>query len=191
VDVADLVGMTVLALLLQGPRHPYEMHRLIIDTHKDFVTGLPRSMYHAVGRLERDGLIEAAETSRDGRRPERTTYRITDEGRAELRSGVRHLIETPAPDATPFTAALSFLGILTAAEATRALSGRAAALEGAVAGAGAHLSVLEKQLPRLLWLELEFERNRLTAELAWVRAVLADIASGTLPWPNLEDIEMP
>ena len=49
----DLPGLTVLALLLTGPRHTYEMHRMMIDTRKDFVTGLPRSMYHAVERLLR------------------------------------------------------------------------------------------------------------------------------------------
>jgi DNA-binding PadR family transcriptional regulator len=180
----DLVALTVLALLLSGPRHPYEMHRLIIDTHKDFVTGLPRSMYHAVGRLERDRLIDVAETSRDGRRPERTVYRITDEGRAELTSRVRRLIERPDPDTTLFNAALSFLGVLPGDEAANALGGRAAALEGAVTAAEAHLQVLRGQLPRLLSLELEYEHSRLTAELGWVRGVLADLADGTLDWSD-------
>jgi DNA-binding PadR family transcriptional regulator len=190
--MADLVGLTVLAMLSQGPRHPYEMHRLIVDTHKDFVHGLPRSMYHAVSRLERDGLIEAAETSREGRRPERTSYRITEEGSAELRSRVRRLVEQPDPDTTLFNAALSFIGILTRDEAAAALNGRAAALQGGVAGAEAHLSVLrEQRLPRLLVLELEYEHSRLTAELAWVRGILADLAGDALPWPGVEDIPMP
>ena len=41
----DLVGLTVLALLLTGPQHTYEMQRLMKVTHKDFVTGLPRSRH--------------------------------------------------------------------------------------------------------------------------------------------------
>ncbi|WP_245413346.1 PadR family transcriptional regulator [Arthrobacter celericrescens] len=44
----------------------------------------PGTLYHAVGRLEADGLLEATGTDRDGRRPERTTYRTTDEGNAAL-----------------------------------------------------------------------------------------------------------
>lgn len=180
----DLTALTVLALLLSAPRHPYEMHRLIIDTHKEFVTGLPRSLYHAVGRLERDGLVEAAETSRDGRRPERTVYRITEEGRAELTSRVRRLVERPDPDTTLFTAALSFVGVLPANDAAQALGGRAAALEGAVTAMEAHLGVLRGQLPRVLSLELEYEHSRLTAELAWVRSVLADLAGGELGWSD-------
>src|SRR5438128_2716644 len=65
----DLPGLTVLALLLTGPRHTYEMHRMMIDTHKDFVTGLPRTMYHAVERLLRGGMVVVVDTARDGARP--------------------------------------------------------------------------------------------------------------------------
>lgn len=67
----DLAGLAVLALLHTGPRHTYDMHRLMIDTRKDFVTGLPRSLYHAVERLQRDGLVRAQGTGRAGARPER------------------------------------------------------------------------------------------------------------------------
>jgi hypothetical protein len=59
-------------VLLTGPRHTYEMHLLMVDTHKDLVTGLPRSMYHAVERLLRAELIRVVGTDREGGRPERT-----------------------------------------------------------------------------------------------------------------------
>jgi len=38
------------------------------------------SLYGVVDALARDGLIEPVETSRDGRRPERTTYRLLEAG---------------------------------------------------------------------------------------------------------------
>src|SRR5690606_3278198 len=116
----DLPALTVLALLTTGPRHTYEMHRLMVDTHKDFVTGLPRSMYHAVDRLLRAGLIEVVRTDRAEGRPERTVYGLTDAGRAELRERVRRLLEHPDPDATLFVAALSFLGCLPVPQARAA-----------------------------------------------------------------------
>ena len=53
----DLPALAVLALLSRGPRHTYDMHRFMIDTRKDFIGGLPRSLYHAVDKLERSGLI--------------------------------------------------------------------------------------------------------------------------------------
>lgn len=179
----DLVALTVLALLLQGPRHTYEMHRLILDTHKDFVTGLPRSMYHAVQRLARDGLIEATGTSREGNRPERTTYRLTDDGGAELASRVRRLLERPDPDATLLVAALSFVGCLPVDEARLALATREATLEGQLTTVTNQLGSLSEALPRVHLLEAEYERARVSAELAWVRRVLADLTSGELGWP--------
>lgn len=180
----DLVGLTVLALLVQGERHTYDMHRQMIDTHKDFVTGLPRSMYHAVERLSRDGLIAAGSTMREGGRPERTLYRLTDAGRADLRARVRRLVETPDPDTTLFVAALSFVGCLSVAEARQALSARAIALDEAVTRMRAHLDTLSARLPRLLLIEVEYELGRTAQERDWTRALVADVDSGALTWPD-------
>ncbi|MFF4416113.1 PadR family transcriptional regulator [Streptosporangium sp. NPDC001559] len=181
----DLVGLTVLALLSVRPGHPYELHRMILDTHKDYVTGLPRSLYHAIDRLAGEELIVPAETSRQGRRPERTVYRLTDEGRAELTTRLRRLLEEPGPDTRALNAALSLIGGLSAREAERALLTRAAALESAVFACDAYLRNLrESGLPPVLTLELECERALRGAELDWVRGVLERLASGELAWPD-------
>lgn len=178
----DLPGLTVLALLLTGPRHTYEMHRLMIDTHKDFVTGLPRSMYHSVERLLRDGHVEVSDTIRDGARPERIVYAITAPGRAELARRVRALVATPDPDATLMVAALSFVACLPVAQAVAALRERQRALAGAAARMQQALA--EVQVPRLLLLELEFARDRARGEAEWVGALVADIEAGRLTWPD-------
>ena len=180
----NLVGLTVLALLVHGPKHPYELHRFIVDTHKDYVTGLPRSLYHAVDRLARDELITPVETSREGRRPERTVYEVTTDGRAELAGRLRRLLEEPELDNPTFTAAVSLMGCLPPIEITRSLGTRAASLEGALATLdGVLTSQRESGLPRMLLLELEYERAVKAAALAWVRDVLADLKSGALSWP--------
>lgn len=44
----------------------------------------PGSLYGVIGRLEDEGLIVAVRTEQEGRRPARTVYEITDEGRKEL-----------------------------------------------------------------------------------------------------------
>jgi DNA-binding PadR family transcriptional regulator len=180
----DLVGLTVLALLSQGERHTYDMHRQIVDTHKDFVVGLPRSMYHAVERLSRDDLIVPVETTREAGRPERTSYRITDAGREELRARARRLVRTPDRDTTLFVAALSYLGCLPVAEAREALAVRETTLDEAATHAQTQLDVLAKQLPRLLLIEVEYEIARATGERDWVRTIIADLDSGALSWPD-------
>jgi DNA-binding PadR family transcriptional regulator len=187
----DLPALTVLALLTTGPRHTYEMHRLMVDTHKDFVTGLPRSMYHAVERLLRAELIEVLGTDRAEGRPERTVYALTDAGRSELAERVSRLLAHPDPDATLFVAALSFLGCLPVPRARAALEARRAELHRRIDGARAALAEVG-HLPRLLLVETEFEIARLTAERDWVAALLADIDAGRLDWPaDIRELEVP
>ncbi|GAA4953524.1 PadR family transcriptional regulator [Streptomonospora halophila] len=180
----DLTALTVLALLRTGPSHPYELHRMITQTHRDFVTGLPRSLYHAVDRLEKAEFIAPVDTEREGRRPERTVYELTGEGRRELAARLRYLLERPDPDTSVFVAAVSFMGCLPVQEARYCLQARAAALEAEIAGGDAHAASLGRELPRLLLLENEYVGALRRAELAWVRAVVADIDSGTLTWPD-------
>ncbi|GAA5109937.1 PadR family transcriptional regulator [Pseudonocardia adelaidensis] len=187
----DLPSLTVLALLTTGPRHTYEMHRLMVDTHKDFVTGLPRSMYHAVERLLRAELIEVVRTDRAEGRPERTVYGLTDTGRAELAERVRRLLEHPDPDSTLFVAALSFLGCLQVSQARAALDVRRAELERRVDDVRAALAGVSG-LPRLLLVEAEFEIARLSAERDWVAALVADLDGGRLDWPaDIRELEVP
>ncbi|MEV4377513.1 PadR family transcriptional regulator [Streptosporangium sp. NPDC049644] len=188
----DLVGLTVLALLSVRPSHPYEMHRFVVDTHKDYLTGLPRSLYHAVDRLVRDELIAAVQTSKEGRRPERTVYELTDEGRAELATRLRRLLEEVGPDSRTFTAAVSLMGCLSTAEVERALRVRAATLEGRVVAADAGLKGLaESGLPPVLLLELECERALRAAELDWVAGLLARLESDEITWAGSLNREPP
>ncbi len=180
----DVVALTVLALLMTGPKHTYEMHRMMIDTHKDFVTGLPRSMYHAVEKLQRDGLIDAVETRRDGPRPERTVYALTDAGRASLRERVGKLLRTPDADSTSFVAALSFVGCIPVPHAREALGERAAELQRAADAEAAALDEVGRTVPRLLLIELEYQLSKDRAEKAWVDGILADLDGGQLDWPD-------
>ena len=66
--------------------HPYQLHQTLVERGDTRIVRVnPGAVYHGVERLERDGLVEVVGTDRTGKRPERTTYRITDAGRAGLR----------------------------------------------------------------------------------------------------------
>ncbi|WP_198165774.1 PadR family transcriptional regulator [Agromyces laixinhei] len=186
----DLPALAVLALLSQGPRHTYDMHRFIVDTRKDFVGGLPRSLYHAVGKLEKAGLVAEAGTEQSAGRPERVRYAITDAGRAELRRRVSLLLATPEPDATLAYAALSFMGALGRDEAVAALRARVAAIELKLARIAGDLAEAEG-VPRILLVEAEFELARLAAERDWVNSLLGELESGGLAWPGHADLPPP
>ena len=179
----DLTAVTVLAMLTLGPRHTYEMQRFVVKTHKDYLTGLPRSMYHAVDRLHRDGLVAVAHTDRELGRPERTLYRLTDQGRDVLTDRLARLLATPDRDATLFVAALSLAACLPRPVAESALRSRVEALDAARESLRRDMEQA-RGLERILLVEAEFELTRLGAEHDWVVALLDDLRSGALSWPS-------
>lgn len=180
--LADLLTLTILALLAEKPRHPYEMQRLIRSRGKDFAIVSTRSLYHAVDRLVRDGWIEAAETQREGKRPERTVYRITEVGRDEFNVWLNTLICKPMLEYPLFVAALSFLPHLSMEAGLKALQVRSIELEGQIADWGIKLKGWKQHLPRLLLVEGEYTLAMQKAELEWVRSMIDDIETGRLPW---------
>jgi len=77
------IGHVLLGVLAAGPAHGYELkreHDLRFPSAKPLAFG---QVYATLGRLERDGLVEARESSQGGG-PERTTYAVTTAGRQAL-----------------------------------------------------------------------------------------------------------
>src|SRR5205823_1872942 len=134
----NLLAYLVLNLLAEAPMHPYQMKRLIHLRGKDQLVPVNLdSLYHAIAQLERAELIEAVETNREGRRPERTVYRATDAGLQELHGWMTDLL-TEAPNEFPRAiAALAHLPVMRPAEVPGHLERRALALEIQVASGDA------------------------------------------------------
>jgi DNA-binding PadR family transcriptional regulator len=175
--------IAVLALLREGPMHPYQMQSLLRLRHKDEILALKRgSLYHAIGRLVRDALIAAKSTDREGRRPERTTYAITAVGRKEFTRVLRQIIAVPRRESSEFMAAMSFLVHLTPAEALPRLEERAMHLANEIAHRSAAVSAASAHVLRINLVESEYLIAIMKAELAWVRSLIADISSEKLSW---------
>jgi DNA-binding PadR family transcriptional regulator len=180
----DIIALTVLSLLSEEPLHPYQIERVIRERHKGWAMGKTRSLYHAVDHLVADELIEPLETSREGKRPERTVYAITELGRDEHRAWLIDLIEQPLPEHPRFLIAVSFLAYLPSMAALEALRIRAVALESQIAGVEIWIRALsqELRLPRVVTIEAELNLALQRAELEWVRSIAAEIESGELHW---------
>src|ERR671930_578747 len=119
------LALAVLHMLAERPMHPYEMRQLIRDHGIDYTIKVTHgSLYHAVERLAERGFIEAVETSRAGRRPERTVYAITEEGWDEALSQLRSMIARPVQEYTVLGAALSFAQMLPPEELAQLLRRR-------------------------------------------------------------------
>ena len=176
------LALAVLVMLTEEPRHPYEISRTLrtrrVDEHIRLNFG---SLYSVVGALEKAGLIAAAETSRGGRRPERTVYEITDDGRDEAEDWLCDLLAEPAEEYPQFAAALTLLAALAPDAALIQLRLRAAALEAAIATQQATYEVLRTrfQLPRLFLVETEYGLAMRAAELAFVEQLVGELGAGT------------
>ena len=180
--VGNLLALAVLATLAGGPMHPYEMASVMRARGKDRDMAIKwGSLYRVVANLERHGFVEAVQSERQGARPERTVYRITDAGRDELAGWTRDLIRDPERAALPFTAGLSVIGVLSPDEVTALLRERLAALDGRIRLAREELARYAAEVPRIFLIESEYELAVQQAEAGWVRGLLGEITDGTLP----------
>ncbi|MDQ7803489.1 PadR family transcriptional regulator [Amycolatopsis sp. A133] len=174
----ELAGLIVLGLLLEHPRHPYELQRICRERHHPLAGGL----YHAINRLNKAGFVEACESQREGRRPERTVYRITGEGREEFFGNLGELLTDAPADHTATTTALSMIVHLPPSDAARLLGVRRTLLEGRIAALDAQQRLVAEHAHRVCGLELEHLSQVWRAELTWLRSVLTDIERGDLDW---------
>jgi len=186
------VALSVLNLLAERPMHPYEMRVLMRQRRHDRAFQIRESsVYDTVARLADRGLIEPVEVSREGRRPERTVYAITEAGRDELLDWLWELTSVPDAEYPAFAAPLMFIYALGKDRAIAALSQRAARLEAEISSSDAFATAMLSEVPefpRIFGIEEEYAQAMRRAELTWVRATVAQLRDGTFPWPDPDNL---
>jgi DNA-binding PadR family transcriptional regulator len=182
--VGNLLGLAVLSYLTQGPMHPYQLGRNLRDN--DDVRSIKfnhGSLYMVVGQLAKAGFIVEQETVREGQRPERTPYALTDAGRRELHDWLGELIEEPQHEYPHFVAALSLIAALPPSKVVELLGSRMRRLaeqraeireliDGTVA-AGVH---------PLFQVEEEYRLAVLDAESSFVERFIEQITNSETGW---------
>ncbi|SFR20484.1 Transcriptional regulator PadR-like family protein [Lentzea waywayandensis] len=127
--VSNPLALAVLAHLVMGPMHPYELGKQLKDTGKDRNIKFNRgSLYMVVEQLRKAGFVAEQETVKDTQRPERTIYALTGTGRDELHDWMRELVRDPAHEYPQFGVALSLISVLDPVESVELLRARAEAL---------------------------------------------------------------
>jgi DNA-binding PadR family transcriptional regulator len=179
----SLWDLAVLSLVREEPMHPYLMQRLLRDRHKGDVLDLKRgSLYHSINRLVRAGLIEPVGVDRGGRRPERTTYRLSADGQRELVRWLQQRIATVQRGPSEFMGSLSFLVHLPPDDAAAQLQARAGSLQQQIGDTAAALAEVSQRVDRIHLIEVEYSLAMLKAELNWIRQLLLELQSGELTW---------
>jgi DNA-binding PadR family transcriptional regulator len=183
------LALAVLTLLNERPMHPYEMKILMEERgHEEVIKLKGGSLYDTVDRLEKLGFIKSREPSREGRRPERTVYALTDLGRDEVVAWMRELIAVPVNEFPRFTAALAFLlNLRNKDEVVQLLQRRVISLVAEIARVERMLESARAQqhiLPIFL-IEGEYAQAMRRAEVVWVNRLITDIRDGDM-WPPHE-----
>jgi DNA-binding PadR family transcriptional regulator len=176
------LALAVLVCLYERPMHPYDVAQTLRSRAKHESVKLNYgSLYAVVESLEKRGLVAARETVREGRRPERTVYEITDLGRRETLEWMTDIVAGPVKEYPQFLAALTFIGALPPDDALAALRQRVVALELNLAKLrGQRRLAADAGLPRLFALEGEYEEAMVAAELDFVQRLVKDMESGAL-----------
>ncbi len=178
------LGIAVLGLLLEGPMHPYEMFQTLIARSEDRIVKVrPGSLYHTVERLERDGLVRAIGTEREGNRPERTTYEITDAGHDRMLERITELLADWRYEYPEFPLALAEAHNLPRETVVTLLQKRILTLRGQLELVGRALEqVSDKHLERKYWLEAAYLRTLMEAETAWLENLVTELQTGSIDW---------
>ena len=192
--VSNPLALAVLGCLVERPMHPYEISTTLRARGKEQSIRLNYgSLYAVVEALTKHGLIAARDTTREGKRPERTVYEITSAGREEFEDWLAELLSTPTKEFTSLEAGLSFAPALPPDEVARLLEDRAMRLEIERRGlAGSHDVAREQNLPEVFVIESLFREAMLDAEARFVRELAANIRSdqlsGTKGWRRMHEL---
>jgi DNA-binding PadR family transcriptional regulator len=192
--VSNPLALAVLSCLNEKPMHPYEISTTLRSRGKESSIKLNYgSLYAVVESLQKHGLISSRETTREGRRPERTVYEITDSGVEELEDWLAELLSTPVRDYTSLEAGLSLMPTLPPDEVARLLEERALKLRSELRAIDAnHAEAEAVGIPDLFLVESHFRRRMLDAELDFVSTLAKEIRTsslpGTLEWRRMHEL---
>lgn len=172
------------ALRSMQPAHGYEVRRELESRRAEHWANVAYgSIYFALHKLAREGLIEAVGTEQEGRRPARTSYVVTPEGEAEFQRLLREQWWLYRPTVDPFHVALSFMDQLPREELLAALRHR---LSRQRAGAEslstyAQRSKLMEDAPPHVEEIFRLSAAHAEAEARWAEELIGKVERGELP----------
>ena len=192
--VSNPLALAVLSCLSERPMHPYEISTTLRSRGKEQSIKLNYgSLYAVVESLQKHGLITPKETTRQGRRPERTVYEITEAGVTEFEDWLAELLSTPVRDFTSLEAGLSLMPGLAPDEVARLLSTRALNLRGELRALDALRAEAEAMgVPELFLIESTYRRRMVQAELDFVTELAEGIRASAFPgsktWRKIHEL---
>jgi DNA-binding PadR family transcriptional regulator len=154
----------------RGPMHGHQIRRTGELTNAEVWGGITGgALYAELRKLDDEGLIEAVREEQMSRRPTRTVYQITGEGRLELVVQRDAALEVVFGSADPVSVVLLFAAGADASELRERLASRRRRVAGQMESMAAERERLIGQgvLPPLAVAAFRRGELRLEAELRW------------------------
>ncbi|MEO7017767.1 MAG: PadR family transcriptional regulator [Leifsonia sp.] len=178
------LGVAALALLVERPMHPYEMYQTLVQRSEERVVKVrPGSLYHTVDRLAGQGYVRARGTDREGNRPERTTYELTEQGNLAMSERIAEILGAPINEFPQFPLALGEAHNLPVESVIQLLHNRITLLRADLELLAIGIRDIEaKKLPRKYWINVPYIRALTEVQVSWLESLVDDLESGVLSW---------
>lgn len=179
------VRLFVLGVLSEREAHGYEIKQLARawDLAQWAEIGYG-SIYHALAKLEDEGLIEEVAVEQEGNRPPRSVYRITERGRQAFLELLRETCRSVYSPKDPLDLALAFLAHSPPKERVSLLQERLRELERIQKAVQAKMERLRASgyAERFPWVEavLEHDLAHRDLEIRWTRELIKKVKR----WPS-------
>lgn len=164
------------------PVHGYFLRRELMTWHVDEWANIqPGSIYNALRSLEKDGYVEESGTESAGKRPERTTYRLTTEGEVEFFRLLRHTLwNVETFDTKPVMVLTSFMYALSRKEVIAALEHRVTEIDSRILSNTYQIDDVARSASTPPYVREIFELSiaRLRGEQQWARELCERIRTG-------------
>jgi DNA-binding PadR family transcriptional regulator len=163
------------------PVHGYDVRRELLSWRADqWANVAPGSIYGALKSLAKDNLLEVEGTDQVGGRPERTTYRLTDEGEKEFHNLLRATWWAIGQPLDPLMPGVCFLPAMHQDELIAALKHRQTQIHGIMK----HMDYMIAGIPGSSTTPahvaelMRLSKARTAAEISWAEALIAALERG-------------
>ena len=174
------VRLVILGLLREKPLYGYEIKQIIEEHMSDWTSIAFGSIYFALNKLAEEGFIEKIQVEKQGKRPSREVYQITEAGREEFKRLLREVWKDQERQYYSIDVGLAFSDALPPEELMGYMQERVRQLEYTLRYLDGHEAdeMNREDMPPMAKAVFEHSRVHYQAELAWMKDLLQQFENG-------------
>jgi DNA-binding PadR family transcriptional regulator len=183
--------LAILSLIVEQPRHGYEIERVIEERGmREWTEVSFSSIYYLLDKLQRQGLVKGHLATAGGRGPARKVYRATAAGLQAFRAGVLQALSVPARSYPPLQLGLACLPGIAPQQALAALRRYRDSLAQRLAQVQQGWDA-QRPLPYFVDAMFDHSVTMIQAELHWIEGFITQMEAHNGKTGSAERAEAP